>query len=144
MKIRDRIVELVRVKPEDLVECPWNWRVHSKNQQEVLRGLLGEVGIANAVLTRRLKNGKLMLIDGHLRKKEFAGRPEQKVPTLVLDVSEKEAKKLLASLDPLAGMAETDAKALRKLLREVETGSKELAGLFTNLAKTKRLSIRMS
>ncbi len=45
-----------------------------------------------------------MLMDGHLRAETTA---DQLVPVLVLDANEAEANKLLATLDPLAGMAET-------------------------------------
>ena len=43
------------------------------------------------------------------------------VPVLVLDVDEREAAKLLALIDPLAGMAEADAGVLAELLATVDT-----------------------
>jgi hypothetical protein len=67
MTIRDRIKELRRVKAKDLLPNPKNWRHHPKAQAEVLRGLLAEVGYADALLARELPEGRLMLIDGHLR-----------------------------------------------------------------------------
>ena len=51
-----------------------------------------------------------MLIDGHLRAETT---PDQLVPVLVLDVDENESHKLLATLDPLAAMAETDKLAVQ-------------------------------
>ena len=44
MQIRDRIVELRRVRAKDLIPHPRNWRTHPKRQQEALRGILAEVG----------------------------------------------------------------------------------------------------
>src|SRR5215469_11330647 len=103
VKIRDRIKELRRVKAKDLLPNPKNWRRHPKAQAEALRGLLTEVGYADALLARELPEGKLMLIDGHLRAETT---PDMMVPVLVLDVNEEEADKLLLTLDPLAGLAQ--------------------------------------
>jgi DNA modification methylase len=74
----------------------------------------------------------LTLIDGHLRLGELA---EAEVPVLVLDVTEAEANKLLVTLDPLAAMAEMDARRLDDLLRDVQTGSEALAAVYTGLAE---------
>jgi len=60
MRIRDRIKELRRVKAKDLLPNPKNWRRHPKEQAEALRGLLTEVGYADALLARELPGGKLI------------------------------------------------------------------------------------
>ena len=132
MQIRDRIKELRRVRACDLAPHPKNWRTHPKAQQDALRGVLAEVGYADALLARELPDGRLMLIDGHLRAETT---PESLVPVLVLDVDEAEAAKILATLDPLAAMAEADTGKLDALLREVQTGSEALAGILTELAQ---------
>ncbi|MBW3600632.1 MAG: ParB N-terminal domain-containing protein [Planctomycetes bacterium] len=131
MLIRDRIVELRRVRASDLAPHPRNWRMHPRRQQEALRGILAEVGFADALLARELPDGRLQLIDGHLR---AATAPEQLVPVLVLDVDEQEAAKLLASLDPLAALAEPDAAKLEELLEEFDTESSALATMLAELA----------
>ena len=123
MKIRDRIRELRRVPASQLLPNPKNWRTHPKAQQDALRGVLAEVGLADAVLARELADGSLMLIDGHLRAETLA---DAKVPVLVLDVTEAEADKLLATIDPLAAMAETDGAKFDELLRTVNTSSEAL------------------
>jgi len=66
MKIRDRVVELRRVPAGSLLPSPKNWRRHPKAQADALRGLLSEIGYADALLARETPEG-LMLIDGHLR-----------------------------------------------------------------------------
>jgi hypothetical protein len=66
MKIRDRVKALVRVRAGDLLPNPKNYRRHPKAQADALRGLLSEVGFADALLARETPAG-LMLIDGHLR-----------------------------------------------------------------------------
>src|SRR6266853_3876236 len=105
MEIRDRVVELRRVRARELVPNPKNWRRHPKAQAQALRGLLGEIGNADALLARELPDGRLQLIDGHLRAEIT---PNMMLPVLVLGVTEAEADKLLLTLDPLAGLAQGD------------------------------------
>src|SRR5271155_117019 len=114
IQIRDRIRELRRGRAGGLVPHPRNWRRHPKAQAEALRALLIEVGYADALLTRELPNGQLQIVNGHLRP---ATTPDCLVPALVLDVSEAEADKILATLDPLAALAEPDAERLKALLQ---------------------------
>jgi DNA modification methylase len=131
MKIRDRIKELRRVPARELVPNPKNWRSHPLAQQDALKGLLEELGYCDALLARELSNGKLLIIDGHLRQETT---PDMIVPVLILDVTEAEADKLLATLDPLASLAEADRDALTSLLASVDTGSAAVESLLANLA----------
>lgn len=131
MNIRNRVKELRHVPASDLRPNPKNWRTHPKAQQDALRGILAEVGMADAVLARELEDGSLMLIDGHLRAETAA---DSTVPVLVLDVDEAEADKLLATLDPLAAMADSDAVKLDELLRNVDTGSEALQQMIASTA----------
>ena len=136
MKIKDRIKELRRVPASSLLPNPKNWRTHPKAQQDALKGILAEVGFADALLARELDDGSLMLIDGHLRA-ETTG--DQEVPVLILDVDEAESEKLLATFDPLAGMADCDAAALDALLRNVDTGNEALQQMLADLAESSGL-----
>jgi hypothetical protein len=129
--IRDRIKEFRRVQAKDLIPNPKNWRRHPKAQVEALRGLLTEIGYADALLVRELADGKLMLIDGHLR---AATTPDALVPVLVVDVSAAEADMLLATLDPLAAMAESDSERIKELLATVSTGSEAVQELLKRTA----------
>jgi ParB-like chromosome segregation protein Spo0J len=132
MQIRDRIKELRRVRASDLRPNPRNWRSHPAAQQDALRGLLAEVGYADALLVRELDDGTLMLVDGHLRAETT---PEAVVPVLVLDVDEDEANKILLTLDPLAGMATTSHEQLQLLMTEVETESAAVRTLMDEIAR---------
>lgn len=132
MHIRDRITELRRVRASELRPHPRNWRQHPRRQRDALRGVLAEVGYADALLARRLDDGSLELIDGHLRAETT---PDALVPVLVLDVTAAEADKLLAIIDPLAALATTNDDALRALLATVETENEALDSLFDELAR---------
>ena len=123
---RDRIKELRRVPAAELRPHARNWRRHPTAQREALRAMLDEVGFADALLARELPDGTLELVDGHLRA-ETAAREE--VPVLVLDLSEEEADKVLALLDPLAALAETDQGALANLVERIDMESKSLRDL---------------
>jgi hypothetical protein len=131
MQIRDRIKELRRVPASQLQPNPLNWRTHPRRQQDALRGILAEVGYADALLARETPTGGLMLIDGHLRAETT---PDALVPVLILDVDEAEAAKILATLDPLTAMAQADAGRLDRLLREVDTKNEALQELLARLA----------
>ena len=110
MQIRNRITELRYVPAGELRANPRNWRTHPQAQREALHGILAEVGYADAVIARELPDGTLELIDGHLRAED---NPDELIPVLVTDLNDEEALKLLACLDPLAGMADADAAVAR-------------------------------
>src|ERR1700722_14289279 len=131
MKIKDRITDLRRVKASDLVPNPRNWRVHPKEQTAALKGLLQEIGYAGAPLARELPDGKLMLIDGHLRRDTT---PTSIVPVLVLDVTEAEADKVLLTFDPLSAMAQADKTIIDELLKTVTTESEAVGALLERVA----------
>ena len=132
MNIRNRVKSLRMVPASDLRPNPKNWRTHPKAQADALRGVLSEIGLADACLARELPDGSLMLIDGHLRAETLG---DGDVPVLILDVNEAEADKLLATLDPLAAMADSDAAALEELLHTVNTSSQALQELIAQTAK---------
>lgn len=133
MKIRNRVKDFRTVKASELKPNPKNWRTHPKIQKDALKGILAEVGIADACIARELDDGSLMLIDGHLRAETVS---DTEVPVLILDVDEKEADKLLATLDPLAAMAETDEEKLSELLEASELQNENLRDLVEETAGT--------
>ena len=130
MHVRDRIREFRRVPAHQLRPHPRNWRTHPQRQQDALRGVLAEIGYADALIARELDDGTYELIDGHLRAETT---PEMEVPVLIVDLSAEEAAKLLVVHDPLANLAGVDEQLLGSLLSEVETQSAALQTLFDEL-----------
>ena len=65
-----------------------------------------------------LPDGRLKLIDGHLRRDI---EPDMEVEVEVLDVNDDEARALLLSIDPLAGLAWYATHFLR-IAREARSG----------------------
>jgi hypothetical protein len=129
---RDRIRELRRVPAGELITNEKNWRRHPAEQKAALQAVLSDIGYADALIARVNADGGLVLLDGHLR----AGLdPKQKVPVLVLDVTEEEGDKILATLDPLSAMAEADEEAFQKLARSIDTDDTALSQMLWELTK---------
>ena len=116
LQIRDRIKDFRRVKASDLKPSPHNWRKHTDKQKSVIAAVLERIGFAGAELTRELPDGSLELIDGHARA-EIAG--DTVIPVLVTDLTESEAKEVLATFDAIGSMAETDEDLLQSLVDEL-------------------------
>ena len=129
--MRDRVKELRRVPASELRANPKNWRRHPPAQEAALRGVLEDIGFADAMIARETDDG-LELIDGHLRQ-EIMG--DREVPVLIVDVTEEEADKILLTLDPLAMMAETDGKALRDLMENLTIPSASVREMLAGLVE---------
>ncbi|TWT46502.1 ParB N-terminal domain-containing protein [Botrimarina hoheduenensis] len=132
MKYRDRVKELRRVRAGDLKPHPKNWRTHSRFQRDVLKGVLADVGIADALLVRELADGTLQIVDGHLR---ASTTPSDEVPVLVLDLNDEEAEKVLLTHDPLASLAGIDEAMLADLLNTTQPASEPIGELFAKLRR---------
>ncbi len=132
MRIRDRITELRRVRASDLHPNPKNWRTHPDAQRDALRGVLADVGYADALLVRENDKGQLELIDGHLRAETT---PDALVPVLVLDVSPEEADKILLTHDPLAAMAGADRQQVSDLVETCEFKHPQVVEMLDQLEK---------
>ena len=131
MEIRNRVRELRRVKASELVPNENNWRRHGAAQSSALKGLLAEIGYADALIARELPDGRLQLLDGHLRRETT---PNMEVPVLVVDVTQEEGKKILLTLDPLAAMAEADKTSVDSLLATVHTDSVAVSAMLERIA----------
>lgn len=129
--IKDRIRELRRVPAKELLTNPKNWRRHDRAQSAALRAVLEQVGYAGALLARELTDGRLMLIDGHLRKETT---PNAQVPVLILDVTEEEADLILATFDPLGSLAQPDPERIKALIETVRLDDEALQALLRRTA----------
>lgn len=128
---RTRIVGHGEEAPDQLLANPANWRIHPKKQQEALSGVLEEVGFVQAVLVNK-QTGHL--VDGHLRVSLALRDGIDKIPVTYLDLSLAEEALVLATLDPLSGLAATDSAQLEALLSEVGTGSAAVQEMLAEMA----------
>ena len=130
MQIRNRVRELRLVRASQLLPNRKNWRRHPAEQAAALRGLLDEIGYADALIARDTPDG-LVLIDGHLRAETT---PNMMVPVVIVDLTEDEADKFLLTADPLTGMAVADAKQVDALLATVQFESESIGALLEKIA----------
>jgi hypothetical protein len=130
MNIRSRIVEHVKVRAGDLVPHELNPRRHTEQQREALAALYEEIGFARSVLGYRRADGRIKLIDGHLRR---SMDPDMEIDAEVLDVNDEEARKLLLSLDPLAQLADYDDRCLQQLQNVTQSASNTLNALWAGV-----------
>lgn len=119
-KFKDRIAGFARLKPEQILPHPLNYKEHSEEQRERFRSILDEVGFAGAILVRKHK-GKYQLIGGHMRREEM----DQPIPAIILDVTEKEGTEILTMLDAIADMADSDDEAMKLLTQSISGASEE-------------------
>lgn len=151
MKLRDRIRGFCRLAPERIRPNPKNWRTHPEAQRDALKGVLADVGIADAVLVvpcdagalagllaakdfdawLRGYRGDFMLVDGHLRTETITGQP---VPALVLDLDEREQAELLAVFDPIGDLAGADHARFIALASEFNSTNPAIQQLVSDLA----------
>jgi hypothetical protein len=121
--IHNRIKSHRRIRAGDLVPHEWNYRTHPDTQRAALLALYQEVGFARSLLAYEMPDGRLKLLDGHLRRDID---PNMEVDVEILDVTDEEARALLLSLDPLAALAETQTQLYQRLLELTPVQSPEL------------------
>src|SRR5438270_777892 len=125
--IRNRIKGHRRVRAGELVPHEWNYRLHPEGQRDALAALYREVGFARSLLAYELPDGRLKLIDGHLRRDMD---PDMEVEVEVLDVSEEEARQLLLSIDPLVELGQMQTQLYERLRQSTPTVQPELAAMW--------------
>ena len=127
---RSRIVGEGELRPSELLDNPRNWRKHPTAQLEALRGLLTEVGWVQRVIVNR-ETGHI--VDGHARVELARERKEPTVPVLYVALTPEEEGLVLAALDPIGGMAETDQAALDAILEGLESNDSALNELLQTM-----------
>ena len=130
--VRNRIKGHRRVRAGDLVSHEFNYRTHPEIQRAALAALYREVGFARSLLAYELPDGRLKLLDGHLRRDLD---PDMEVDVEVLDVTDAEARALLLSIDPLAALAETQEQLHDRLRELTPTESEDVRAVWEAAAR---------
>ena len=74
------------------------------------------------------------LIDGHARIEEALSQDaERLIPFTEVDLSEDEERLILAVLDPLGSLAQTDAERLSELVASIDLDSENLLAVFQGM-----------
>lgn len=133
---KNRIVGHGEEPLDQILFNPANWRIHPKQQQEALEGVLSTVGYVQDVIINR-RTGHL--VDGHLRCQIAARNNEKTIPVVYVDLSEDEEAIVLASLDPLSAMATADKAKLEELLQVVHSDDERVQQMMADIAKSEHL-----
>ncbi len=141
MSYRNRIVELVRVPASELIPSDENYRGHADAQVGSMLSVLDAIGFVGYILARRNDEGRLVILDGHMRA-ELAG--DAVVPVLVLDVTVQEGRLILATHDKIAEFSEVDRLLLDTIINEVRGDFETLDGLFDTIKSSGVLPIKGS
>jgi len=126
----NRIVGEGEEAPDQLLANPANWRIHPKLQQDALAGILDEVGWVQRIIVNRTTGH---LIDGHLRVTLALRRDEPTVPVLYVELTAEEEAKILATLDPISGLAVADKEKFDQLLHGITVDDAALDEMLSGL-----------
>jgi hypothetical protein len=113
---QNRITRYGEAAPDQLLANDKNWRTHPQAQQDALEGALRKVGIVQNVVVNE-RSGKM--IDGHLRVQMAISSGQPTVPITYVDLSDAEEALILATIDPVTGLAGTDQKLLDSLITDI-------------------------
>lgn len=133
---RNRITDSGEQAANQFLAHDLNARRHPAKQREALRGSLNAVGwVAPVIVSAR--TGKLL--DGHARIEEALSKDENAlVPYVTVDVTEQEERVILASFDPITGLATYDREVLDALLKSI-SATAGLESMLDDLAKANGL-----
>lgn len=106
--------------------------MHPGPQRDALRGSLDSVGWVQQVMVNRVTGH---VVDGHARVEEALSRGEPAVPVLYVELTEEEEALVLATLDPIGAMAQSDRERLTQLLHDIDTDSVALTAMLAGLAE---------
>jgi hypothetical protein len=133
MSTRNRIKSHRRLRAGDLLPHEINDRSHPEDQINALSALYEQVGFARSLLAYEMPDGRLKLIDGHLRRDLD---PDRELAVEILDVTDEEANVLLLGIDPLAALARAQHELQTRLMELTPTVSPELRRLWESAATT--------
>lgn len=120
-----------------------NWRIHPKNQQESLGGVLDEVGWVQDVIVNKRTGEEWgadqnveTLVDGHLRiSLALRKGDETPVPVKYVDLSPDEESLVLLTLDPLGAMAASDKAKLEELMASVQSDDERVQAMMAEMGE---------
>lgn len=130
---QNRIIGHGNEPPESLLANPLNWRIHPMAQQEAMSGVLDKVGWVQQIIVNQ-RTGHV--VDGHLRASIAISQGVATVPVVYVDLSEEEEAIILATYDPLGGMAVADREQLEILVRDMQIRAPALDRMLDDLRKT--------
>lgn len=135
MSLKSRNSSFKKIAAKNLLPDPLNWHTHGAEQRSALASVFKEIGFVGTILVRPSdQKSKYWIIDGHERveaiKAEYG--PDQQIDCAILDVTEEEARKILASHDSIGSMGGVDQERLESLLGSIQFDHAELDSVIKN------------
>lgn len=130
-----RIVGTGDVDPEDLLANPLNARIHPRRQENALVEVLDRVGWVTEPIVNKTTG---FVVDGHLRVAAAIANGQTTIPVKYVDLSEAEERLILATLDPIGGLAVHDAEMYAELVADIDVGEGVVAELVAELLGEKK------
>lgn len=118
------------VEAGKLKSNPRNWRKHPPSQIAAFQAVLNDVGFISPVLLNETTGH---LLDGHMRAASVP--PTMMIPVLVGRWSLAQEKEILATYNPIAGLAEIDPENTRALLAQVQSKAPAVQAMLELLEK---------
>lgn len=138
---KNRIIRHGEASPDELLANPQNWRIHPREQQEMLAEILEEVGwlqevIVNLRIGEEWGNGDRnveTMVDGHLRVILAIRKNERRVPVTYVDLNPQEEALALLFFDRLTAMAKQDEAKVVELIAEIDPNNPKIAAMLAEL-----------
>jgi DNA modification methylase len=127
---KNRIVGITEEDPSQLLANCKNWRIHPKNQQDALNGVLNDIGFVTGVIQN---DRNATILDGHLRCELAISKGQKTIPVIHVDLTEAEEAEVLATFDPISAMAAADKEKLDDLLKSIQSDDEQVMKLLEEI-----------
>ena len=146
----NRIVRHGTAKASELLANERNWRIHGRDQQAAMGTVLHDIGfVQNVIVNLRSdeswgqSQGVETLLDGHMRVSLALSRDDEtEIPVVYVDLTPREERLVLLTLDPIGAMAGRDREQLVALAEETRLEWSESAIDWDGVLKTERKRAR--
>lgn len=131
MAWQSKIVGHGKEAPDQLLASPFNWRIHPAIQQQTLEAAIEKVGYIRSVTVNQVTGH---IIDGHLRVVLALRSGEPEIDVEYVNLTPHEELLALATIDPIAELAVTDAPKFAENLHNINTDSPVLQQFLSGLS----------
>jgi len=125
-----KIVKLVKVPPDTLLNHPENWRIHTRIQQDALTEIMNRIGIIAPIIVNEVTG---FIVDGHLRVSLAQRRRLPLIDVIYVHLSQEEERLALMTFDPIAALAVRDEEQYTELYDQLAAEDRALIDMLEHL-----------
>ena len=146
---QNRIISTALVRADAMLANEANWRLHPKAQQDALLTVVENVGLVAPVIVNKRNaaewgqdRGIETMVDGHLRcQLALRQGDDTELPVVYVDLTPDEERLVLATFDPIAGLAAPDKEKLSELLESIDREDATIEALAQAVAGECKVSV---